>query len=183
MSETKYLEQLEATLNGKQNFCIIEERKAPLLYRLLVESPSLLEGPDSTEWIAQYNKSDEGNEVVVHPVGGDELQKYLNLMEYRDVMTRERFQTEMGRILGYSDEDIEWWINEGWPECQCECSKCGGPIEEEEPESNIVFGTVSHEGTRPYQHLYYKGQPYGTLYHPDPVLVANSPGIQTWSKP
>jgi len=166
MKETQQWEQLQDTLNGEQNFCIIEERKAPILYAVLLQIKKI-DGIPVT-----HRNGKEGPEVIVG--NGYYVQKYLELLSDRPKYTRADFQVQMGLLLGYSFEDcVEFAKNP--PDCDCE--KCGGPND------RIELGPVEYEGTRPYQKATYQGAAYGTLYHPDPELIKHSPGIQNWSKP
>lgn len=189
-NEVAQWEQFHNVLNGKQNFCIVEERKAPVLYTLLYEAdyndfPNFM----FVEW-----ESPDGAEIVVGKPGF--YKAYHDLLESCNQYERYEFQIAMGTLLGY---DVESCIEFAAQPPDCGCSKCGGPETDMDEikrkrwiadgcphvlkPAKVEMGPLEYEGTRPKQALTYKGKPYGTLYHPDPELIKNSPAIQPWSKP
>lgn len=196
-AETQQWEQLQDTLNGGQNFCIIEERKAPVLYSLLAEAAfDTLPG-----YVPMYRHGPQGAEIVVVPTGPDGryFDQYVELLQNRESYTRYDFQIAMGVLLGY---DIDGCIKFAADPVDCSCEKCGGPETELDriqrqtwiaqgcphplkfADDTVEFGPVLIQmDGRPYQHMTLQGQPYGKLMHPHPELIANSPGIQPWSKP
>jgi len=184
-AEHKALDQLLDTLEGKQNFCIIEDRKAPKLYEFIgVEHLDIL----GLSYHEHYNDEDETWELIIGKEGYAE--PYLELLLSRPKYERYEFQIAMGQLLGY---DLESCIEFAAQPVDCDCSKCGGPETEEDAiirkqwvalgKGKIQLGPIEYEGTRPKQAMTYQGRPYGTQYYPDPELLKHSPGIQEWSIP
>jgi hypothetical protein len=198
-NEIQQWNQFHDVLQRKQNFCTIEERKAPLLFALLLNSEWSALGQDIHVY---YHHDCDGNAEVV--VGQEQwYDAYVSLLAARGTYHRHMFQIAMGTLLGYDFEDC---IDYATSPVDCDCEKCGGPdtnasfiarkfwIEGgcqhplQRDSEAFLFGPVRFEGTRPYQTItvcFPNGNetPYGKLMHPDPELLKHSPGIQEWSIP
>jgi hypothetical protein len=194
--EVAQWEQLHDTLNGLQNFCIIEQRKAPQLYELLcAHVTEVLGGPNDSDIYTRYRHGREGNEVVVSKPGFFEL--YTDLLDNRDQYHRYEFQVAMGTLLGYS---IESCIEFASDPVECDCQKCGG---RENPRDAALRGlwieagcphplnptaleysqVWSDESEKEYRSVTNDGKAYGKLMETDWAAVRGNPALQDWSIP
>jgi len=192
MNEVQQWEQFQDMLQGKQNFCIIEDRKAPVLYSLLIESHPK-DFPD-VEFNEYWNYDDNTAEIVVGRPGFFKL--YTELLESRPEYTRHGFQIAMGTLLGY---DIESCIEFAADPVDCSCSKCGGKQTPSDYNDLLTWVQSGCQhilrdkiccGERQqdskgkwFQAMRLHGKPYGRLYEMDEEAVLGNPALQPWSIP
>ena len=123
-TEPQWSDALDA-LEGLAPLAIVERRKAPRTFRYFTNDKIRLED-QYRAWI-HIRTGSEGPELVISQ-SMDTIRAYVKLIEKSGDYPRALFQTRLGELLGYSTAKIREWLNVGWPTCQCECSKCGGPI-------------------------------------------------------
>jgi hypothetical protein len=177
------LDQLLDTLEGKQNFCIIEERKANILFAAIANLDHREFAPyveDVTIEIT-WNGHDHTDEVIVGREGF--FDAYQDLLKSRDSYLREDYQIAFGRLLGYSEESIQEFIKSDVAQT-CECSKCGGKLAP--PKRNLLHVepyTTADEDGKFFQTMTLDSEPYGRLYEVDEDAVFGNDALQPWSRP
>ena len=126
------LEQMKGVLDNVKPFTVIEKRKSEFTFNFIEEHKAQLESQYGVE-IMFYMNFSEGPEMLISR-SHTAIANYLHILRGDSHPTRESKQKAFGALFGYSDEDIAFWVNdsEGWKGCECECSKCGGPITKEE---------------------------------------------------
>lgn len=126
------LEQMRSVLNGTKPFTVIERRKSEFTFKWIEDNKARIERLYSVEVMFHMNKS-EGEEMLVSR-DHTSISNYLNILKGDSHPTRTSKQKAFGALFGYSESDVDFWVNdsEGWKGCECTCSKCGGPITKEE---------------------------------------------------
>jgi hypothetical protein len=195
MSAQQY-QQLLDTLNGEQNFCIIERRKALELYELLEEMHDWHQffhntRPGRTLEI-DWRVGDEGVEWIIGMRGY--ASAYRDLLARRDEYSRFNFQIAMGQLLGYN---IESCIEFAADPVDCACSKCGGPQTDLDrldlarwrargcphplKPSKVEIEGGDWNSSEP-KAMTLDGKPYGVLQPVDYEAISRNEDLQPWSR-
>ena len=106
---------------GTKPLATIEKRKQPILYSIATALAS------TGMLVAVFHKSTdspEGEVIITAPRNRGLIKTYLELLRtgVSDFGVKE-YHRRMGRLYGYSEEDIEAFIA---AEVHCTCAKCGG---------------------------------------------------------
>lgn len=114
--------EVRLVLSGTKPLATLEKRKQPIGYALAVSLAGT--GALRLHFIQGSKDSPEGEVVIVRP------DKISLLTEYRWLLAEgvkalgiKEYHRRMGRLFGYSEADIEAFIN---AEIHCNCSKCTG---------------------------------------------------------
>jgi len=108
--------ELDMLLAGTKKFAVLEKWK----HHGQVQRLANLQYSTGIKWEIDYKR----NEVLVWVGDGHYTAlEYKLLLVNRDLFSKQEFQYKMGKIFGYSDEEIEGFINNP-PDCNC--TKCGG---------------------------------------------------------
>lgn len=111
--------EIELVLSGKKPFAVIEAAKDPKQFRLAFRHADKLE--------VRATKIDEIS-LELRGTGCRHHYKYIRLLADKEKILasyagKAKWQTAMGRLFGYSDEEIQaFTINPP----KCTCGKCGG---------------------------------------------------------
>ena len=112
--------ELDMLADGSKVFAVLEEGKHDDLLSHVIFGNGILN--IVTEW---YN----ADELMLfhYTLGRVNKEMYCMLRDNREyyilMFGKEDYQRKMGKVFGYSDEDIEAFISNP-PDCNCE--KCGG---------------------------------------------------------
>lgn len=161
--ETQAEDVLSVT-NGRQRLAIVEKRKAPLTYALLLEQyHDWAAGRGNglgADMVLQVHDAGDGPEFLV-AASTFVVEQYLALLAARYEYTRRDFQIAVGLLIGYPVANcIEFADNPP----DCECAKCGGP----------------YVDSGKYQ--YADGVCLGKLIEPNPRAIDGNPALQPWSR-
>jgi len=208
INETKAFQQLMDTIENEQNFCVIEQRKAPILFEVLqnsmdsINNQCLFDQCTDDDFVAQCRfNGDYSWEIIVGHQG--DIDNYIDLLGRRSEFSRYAFQVAMGMALGYSHESC---IDFASDPVDCECEKCGGyegtddlkareqwvalgapnpfAFVSSNKNADKVIAVNGYDPEFPLNSdLYLNGRSYGTLMSVDPEAIARNPSIQPWSKP
>lgn len=110
--------ELQLVIDGVKPMGLIEQSKDPVQYRQVLYNVTT---------VHRVRESSEGREIVFSlPHNTNMLDMYellLSSQACRIVKSKEEHQRLMGRLFGYSEEQINSFIN---GETKCNCSKCRG---------------------------------------------------------
>ncbi len=201
MSEATAIRQLSDAIHNYQNFCVIEQRKAPCLYATLcaaLSSKEDIEGPDKTVQL-YHRDGPDGSEIIV----AEEYfyEEYIDLVVSRAYHTRHAFQYRMGILLGYSEESCLEFVQNP---VECSCEKCGGQetlndklLREQWIKGGALLRDIEYSSVHPaitgkgpdqqeedgrtYNMIYKDGEPWGKQYHVHEPAIRNNPALQPWS--
>ena len=125
-----YLRDYRAVILGRKPAVIVERRKSRKAW-LKVLSGAMERGlPHTTMMLADSTGRQDQAVIVGKTARG--VAQVRDLIEDRACYTRAEFQRAMGRLLGYSPEDIESFLQSRLS-LECGCELCGGPT----PESRL----------------------------------------------
>jgi hypothetical protein len=113
--------EVRLVLAGTKPLATIEKRKQPILYSLAVAMAGT-----GALFIrcAPTRDSPKGEAIITLPRNKHLIEQFDYLLDYgvRELGVKE-FHRRMGRLYGYSEEDIEAFIA---AEINCDCEKCRG---------------------------------------------------------
>ena len=112
-------QEIQLMLDGKKDFAVLELIKAPKQVQLALENGTKLNVRSTFN--GEVSVSIRGHSASKH-------YKYIRLMAdkaewFKQVGGKKRFNTTMGRLFGYSEEEIEAF-NESDVSKNCTCGKC-----------------------------------------------------------
>lgn len=113
--------EVRLVLGGLKPLATIEKAKQPIGYALAIA----LSGTGAlAASVVRSKDSPEGEVVIVLPKNKYRLEQYQWLLEHgvKAVGIKE-YHRRMGRLFGYTEEDINAFIKS---DIHCECSKCKG---------------------------------------------------------
>lgn len=112
--------ELDMLLAGTKVFAVLEKKKHPALIREYWKHVK-------TKYRYIQWDSINNDTVLMTADGWPNKRLYFMLVQnkiwYIETFGKEDYQRKMGKVFGYSDEDIEAFISNP-PDCNCE--KCGG---------------------------------------------------------
>lgn len=113
--------EVRLVLSGSKPLATIEKKKDPFGYSIAVSlsKVGMLKGK-----ISPTTDSNEGEIVFVKPNNEKLLSQYFDLLQNGiKRLGIKQYHREMGRLFGYSEQDIEDFIA---VEINCNCTKCRG---------------------------------------------------------
>lgn len=114
--------EVQLVLGGLKPLAVIEKHKDPIGYSIATALSKV--GLLSVCFIRESRDSPEGEVVVVRRHCEHLIEQYNSLQS--DGVKRlgiKEYHRQMGKLFGYSDEDIEKFIQNN---IECNCSKCRG---------------------------------------------------------
>ena len=123
---TDYLSDVQEVIDGERNLAIIEYDKAPLEAERVLDVLSALP-PSERLFIERFRGVGENGKPATHYIiAGDlfTLRQAEQLLAQVSDIPRAEFQERMGQLLGYSEEDISWFISSEIAR-NCPCTICG----------------------------------------------------------
>jgi hypothetical protein len=113
--------EVRLVLGGYKPIATIEKAKQPIGYALAIS----LSGTGALHAVVYESKdSPEGEVVITAPHNKYKVQQYFWLLaEGVKELGIKEYHRRMGRLFGYTEEDINAFIE---AEIHCECSKCKG---------------------------------------------------------
>jgi hypothetical protein len=110
--------ELQLVIDGKKPIGLVEQLKDPVQYRQVLHNQNIK---------IKVRTSEEGAEVLFALPNNSALMDMYELLQSpqaaRVVRSKAEHQRLMGRLFGYSEEEIEGFIN---GDIKCNCSKCKG---------------------------------------------------------
>ena len=113
--------EVRLVLGGMKPLATIEKAKQPIGYALAIA----LSGTGAiASSVVRSKDSPEGEVVITLPKNKHRIEKYKWLLSHGvEAVGIKEYHRRMGRLFGYTEEDISTFIN---AEIHCNCSKCRG---------------------------------------------------------
>lgn len=114
--------ELQLVLEGKKVFAVVEQAKDPVQFGMIMTDKNV---------VVKVHKGEEGNDAhfwLNGDVWGEPTYKrYRSMLRNSGFLIttkgQEWYQREMGRIFGYTNEEIDSFIS---GDIKCNCTKCKG---------------------------------------------------------
>lgn len=115
--------ELELVISGVKPLAIIYKDKQPNMYEeAFYKGHKLNAWKDQTHFAIEVRK-----DVLAISVNSQHIRSYVGLVSNRKSYTRAQYQRCMGKLLDYSNHDIEEFIISDIGKT-CTCVECGGTL-------------------------------------------------------
>lgn len=118
-----YMRDYRDVVEGRKPAVVIEARKSRKAFLRAAQHAADRGVPHSHVKLA--DSKGQQHRAIIAGREVSNVQGISRLLKTRDLYTREAFQTAMGRLLGYSDEDIQSYLRSPISK-RCGCELCGG---------------------------------------------------------